>query len=166
MEWSQVFRNEPAPDLQQCLCLVIIQRAARQEYAVGTLKTAVLCHCNMCLWRGDLQVFPNALETQRMPRRLGGEVVCPAKDLPQLAVADHLQKAFWVSGQLSRCGVDEHLVPSLLMLVPCKYHRLAIRLGEEVCVDMQGKPGQLFGGQECVEQALGQRLRINSQAYA
>src|SRR5690606_16476324 len=80
--------------------------------------------------------------------------------------ADHFQQAFWISGQLSRCGIDEHLVPSLLVLVPCKYHRFAIRLGEEVCVDMQGKSGQLFGGQECVEQALRQRFRINSQSYA
>lgn len=52
------------------------------------------------------------------------------------------------------------------MLMSGEDHRFAIRLGEKVRVEVQGKPGGLFGRQERVEQSLSQRFRINSQSNA
>lgn len=48
------------------------------------------------------------------------------------------------------------------VLVPGKNPGLAIRFGEEVCIDMQRQAGRLFRWQERVEQPLSERLWSDS----
>ncbi|KFN49304.1 hypothetical protein P873_11055 [Arenimonas composti TR7-09 = DSM 18010] len=136
MEWAQLLSNEPAAHLEQCLSLMFIQVSAGNKYAAGLLKAAVLCLRNLCLCRSYLQALPEPLEASGVSHRLGGEVVCSTEDLPQLDGTEHLQEAFGVPGQLGGGGVDEHLIPRLLVLMPGKDHRFAIRLGEKVRVEV------------------------------
>ena len=79
---------------------------------------------------------------------------------------EHIQQPFGVACDFLGRSLHEHLVPRLLVLVALENHRLAVRLGEEVCVDVQRQSRRLLGGQERVEQTLGERLGVGSETDA
>jgi hypothetical protein len=165
LERPQIFGDQPSTDLQQRLRLMACQWAARQEDPAGTLNTTVLGQGNLCLGSSDLQSFPESLEASRVVRWLR-QLKRPRQDLPELDVSEHLQQALRVSGKFGSGGIDEHLVPRLLVLVPSKDDRLSIGLWKEVRIDVHRQSGRLLGGQERVKHSLGQGLGIDPQPDA
>ncbi len=165
LEWPQIFGDQPSTDLQQRLCLMACQWASWQEDSAGTLNATVLGQGNLCLGSSDLQSFPESLKAGRVVRWLR-QLKRPRQDLPELDVSEHLPQALRVSGEFGSSGIDEHLVPGLLMLVPGKDDRLAIGLWKEVRIDVHRQSGRLLGGQERVKHSLGQRLRIDPEPDA
>ena len=119
----------------------------------------------MCLGSSELQSFPESLEASRVVRWLG-QLKRPRQDLPELDVSKHLPQALRVSGEFGSSGIDEHLVPSLLVLVPSEDDRLTIGLWKEVRIDVHRQSSRLLGGQERVKHSLGLGLRIDPQPDA
>ena len=163
-ERAQFLGCQPAAGNEQRLRLVGGERTRREEDLARSPGAPVLCQDDARLRRCGLRALP---ELPVAPRQAGGlcrQLVGLAKDLPQLDGPEHPQQSLGIARDLLRRRLHQHLVPCLLVLVPREDHGLAVRLREEVGVDVQRQAGRLFRGQERVEASLGQQLRFDAQA--
>ena len=89
------------------------------------------------------------------------QLVRAAEHLPELRVTKRLPQPPCIASEFERGGIDQHLIPRLLVLVAGKDDGLAIWLWKEVRVDMKWESRRLLRWKKGVKEALLQRLRVD-----